>query len=34
MHVVCHSFLVGGASLQADDWNKIITSPTRITSKL
>jgi len=27
-------FLVGGASLQADDWNKIITSPTRITSKL
>ena len=31
---VCHSFLVGGASLQAEDWNKIITSPTRIKSKL
>ena len=28
------SFLVGGASLQADDWNKIITAPTRIKSKL
>ena len=27
-------FLVGGASLQADDWNRIITSPTRIKSKL
>jgi len=27
-------FLVGGASLQADDWQKIVTSPTRIKSKL
>ena len=27
-------FLVGGASLQADDWQKIMTSPTRLKSKL
>jgi len=27
-------FLVGGASLIADDWQKIVTSPTRIKSKL
>jgi len=27
-------FLVGGASLQADDWQKILTAPTRLKSKL
>ena len=27
-------FLVGGASLQADDWQKIVTAPTRLKSKL
>jgi triosephosphate isomerase len=27
-------FLVGGASLQAEDWQKIVTAPTRIKSKL